>query len=229
MILEDWEPNQTELKLRCFVLASNGITMWGMYQQALRELAARRRGVRETIVEYVERFHDLENLNGLRRWKEDGWLADYSFALVSKLRELAFLMGVVTHIKQHHSFDAVKEELHFWETKFKLEIGLRIECNQPITTDLVSSIRVLPSESRRRLENALANIDTTLGFARSFVYPKLPEIEVISGQTLLKSLNAPNSATSAIRSAYSQAEKARNFVESDSTSGLDLGTILHGS
>lgn len=201
-LLEDWNPKHTEFQCDHFITEKNGITIWGMYRQALREFCSRLNTVRDAIADIALLDLDIEELrekNGRRSeielWRETNRSQLLKKKLRRSLDELKrFFVQAKTLRRQLSNPNDPRHEEEFWFYKIRLEAGYRALSGQRIGSDLYQSAKALPKKIADHLIESFGDPGGLALYAKSFEPPSLRSLKLYpepTDQLFLEFLSVP--------------------------------------
>ena len=147
-LLADYEPFHSEFQLLNLVVMRNGITLYGCYKQALREIAARLASItQESRIGLSQRFEDEHpNLGVILREYEQRVFYD-------RIRELAFLIGLATSIKRLlgplRKEERVLLEEQYWHYYLRSMVARDLVASGCVSIQTVDLIHAMPIRIRQ--------------------------------------------------------------------------------
>lgn len=188
-LLEDLQIFSSRIQLERFVVILEGLTDYGMYMQALREINTRLEAGkedfhriskleahRETGLEETER---LFTIDGLKRIQRD------------RLRELRVLIPLAKALKQRVGILTPEKreqfEAEFWLAKMKEKIALSMLFSGSVSPDVYQMLRLLPDSVYSLGDKALSDPAMTTS-AYVGERPKLPEIPELESEDSVRGL-----------------------------------------
>ena len=158
-LLEDYHPFHSEFQIRHLILIRSGGTIWGCYQQALREIAARWSCLQN---DRVSDAHQLEGtsyqyIDSLESILKKRVLNDQQRELAVFLAYAIVLKAVLGHVSNQR-LDELDREL--WVYRIRTVLARDYLCLGHPSRETVELIHVLPHEIRAECMSAIKDLDT---------------------------------------------------------------------
>lgn len=176
-VLADLRIGHSETQLDWFVLAGHGVTVWGAYQQALREIRARRDATAAAVAE-IERLTGRYDAAKARagRWWARGRAAARIKAFEAARALEALRAAQADRERELRHFESRAAELRarlikggpltpdrvrrldedHWYAVVRRRVGLEIAANDRVEGSTLALLAGMPVHMRQRLAAALA-------------------------------------------------------------------------
>lgn len=173
-LLEDYDTGHSQFQQDYFITIQNGITLWGQYKQALRELSVRINNLKVLICDEKEARIREEQIKDMLKTETDKWekqilelelirkklsTNDFEIALKSAKKEFTrfYQQACILKTKLEKNYgeltEKIKNELEkdLWETKFKQRIANEIVIQGKPSLGTYESINSLPQNIKQKV------------------------------------------------------------------------------
>jgi hypothetical protein len=157
-LLQDYQPFHSEFQIRHLILIRSGGTIWGCYQQSLREIAARWSSLQHDEAHGNHQFEatSYPQIDSLQLTLRKRVLNDQQRELAVFLAYAIVLKAVLGHVSNHRRA-ALEREL--WAYRIRAVLARDYLCLGHPSPETIELIHVLPHEIRAEYMSAFKDLD----------------------------------------------------------------------
>lgn len=184
-IFADFNPRHSDFQIDNFIVRKEGLTEWGQYQQAMRELHSRMHNMRENVIDALIlarkieiRPHDKDPLlDDLEKRKLEYELEASVDALKPIIEEMVRFAAIILSLRPKFSDmdDSQRKalDLHYWKTRISYLSAKAVYDTSRVGSEMLCVSKCLPGNAGSlAIEDAL-----TTSNGDKFKPDELPDID----------------------------------------------------